>query len=1181
VKALYLAAEPLPKQILVNPLTSRKLPRYIPEKDFGTWTRYGWVRRASPPARSRTDPLEEPVHTPKPRSVFVIATLAAALLTGGAGRGAVASGTPTGTLTVDLSATTGAFHGGASGALYGLYDQDVPSDNQIRGMGLRTTDTKAQDGQQHPGSDALEIAKPFFASGGRDVLIYLTDVYRNFPYERTSYAQYQGYLKTEMEQVLSSPYRDHIVLVPYNEPDANWFGGMVGNQATLDAFDAEWLQTFRYLKGLWPRGRIAGPNLTGYYPGTFATFLTFCKANGCLPDVMTWHELSVPSHVRPDVATYRTLEKQVGLGSPLPVNLNEYAARYQLTNPGQMVPWLSALEDTKVDGDLAYWNINGSLGDSVAQQNVPNAQWWLYRWYAAMTGQTVQVTPPQGDADNTMQGLATVDTGKRQARVILGGGPPGQSAVTVKNISRAVFGRTVHATVEQDRWSGTVGAAAQPARMLDMDLPVGADGTVTLPIDNGTPPAATGCAATGSRVTGRLGNAVALCGNGEYVTLPSGVASNLTDFTISAWVNPAQNSTWSRLFDFGNGPATNMFLTLNSGNQLRFAITAGGAGGEQQINGTGTLPLNTWSHVAVTLSGTTGTLYVNGQVVGTNSNMTLHPSNLGVTSQNWIGRSQYSDPYLDGAVDDFQIYSRALSASDMATLAGGRPGAGDVASYRFDEASGATAEDSSGNGHTATIVSAPQLPPAMNAYQIILSPGGTGSATPANGTWTHSYEAEDATLTGAGWNINTEGTAGNLFGLATSNNKDVGGLRTGSSTVITFHVDVPRTADYNLSIFESSFAHNWNVTGPTNIFARVDGGPPQQVYLPVVYEWPIWDRADTTVHLTAGTHDISLSTMGLGASATNGDAIIDKIDLQLKNPAVQNPTVYEAEQADLHGAGTDYRRQGQSGAGAVDLDRGQNATFWVYSATDGYTDLSLRTRATGIARTSVNDQDVIVLPSGTDRSGWLTQAARVYLRSGVNKVTVTGQLGRVVLDKLTATPVTATQPAVTTYQAEAGALTGTAKVDNSYSQADGGVVTGIGNGPANALTLTVHAPLPGRYAMTVRFANDTELDATHYNPDLMTAPADISVNGGPTRHVNFANTFSWNQFWTLTIPVTLKKGTNTITFIANQQYNYDGTTVGVIYSGSNGVGSPLRSSTAPNLDSITLAPLQVPADPGR
>lgn len=1113
----------------------------------------------------------------KIRSVFVIATVAAAFLIGGAGRGtAAAPESPASTLTVDLAATTGAFRGGASGALYGLYDDGVPSDNLISGMGLQTVGAKAQDGQQHPGSDALEVAKPFLASGGRDVFIYMTDMYRNFPYERASYAEYQGYLKAEVEQVLTSPNRDHIVLVPYNEPDANWFSGMAGNQTTLDAFDAEWLQTYQYLKGLWPQARIAGPNLTGYYAGPFTTFLTFCKANDCLPDVVTWHELSNPSWIRTNVPAYRALEKQLGI-APLPVNINEYAARYQLTNPGAMVSWLSALEDTKVDGNLPYWNINGSLGDSVAQQNVPNAQWWLYRWYSAMTGQTVQVTGSEANANNTLQGLATLDAGNRQARVILGGGPAGQAAVTVKNISPTVFGSTVHATVEQDRWSGMVGAAPRPARLLDADVPVGADGTVTLPIDNGTPPASAGCTATGNRVAGKLGNALALCGDGEYVTLPSGIVSNLTDFTVSAWVNPAQNSTWSRVFDFGNGPGANMFLTLNSGSQLRFAITNGGGGAEQRINGTGTLPLNTWSHVAVTLSGSTGTLYVNGQAVGTNPDMTLNPSSLGVTTQNWIGKSQYSDPQLDGSVDDFQIYSRALSGNDVATLAGGQQGAGDVASYSFDEASGATAVDSSANGRDATIVSAPQLPPATNAYQIILSPGGTGSATPADGTWTHSYEAEDASLTGSGWNINTEGTTGNLFGLATSNNRDVGGLRTGSSTVITFHVDVPSTADYDLAVFESSSAHSSNVSGPTNIFVRIDGGDPQQVYLPVEYGWGIWGHSDSTVHLTAGSHDLSLSTVGADGAATNGDALIDKIDLRVQDPTVQKSTVYEAEQADLHGASTDYRRRGQSGAGAVDLDRRQSATFWVYSATDGYTDLSLRARLSGTARTSVNDQDVTVVPAGVDRSGWLRETARVYLRYGVNKVTVTGQLGRVVLDKLTATPAAAASSAVTTYQAESGTLTGTAKVDNSYSQADGGVVTDIGNGPANGLTLTVHAPVPGQYAMTVRFANDTELNATHYNPDLMTAPADISVNGGPTRHVNFANTFSWNQLWPLTVPVTLKKGANTITFIANQQYNYDGTTVGVIYSGSNGVGSPLRSSTAPHLDSVALAPLQVPA----
>jgi hypothetical protein len=135
------------------------------------------------------------------------------------------------------------------------------------------------------------------------------------------------------------------------------------------------------------------------------------------------------------------------------------------------------------------------------------------------------------------------------------------------------------------------------------------------------------------------------------------------------------------------------------------------------------------------------------------------------------------------------------------------------------------------------------------------------------------------------------------------------------------------------------------------------------------------------------------------------------------------------------------------------------------------------------------------------------------------------------------------------------------------------VVTGTGDGPANSLTLTVHAPAAGTYAMTVRFANNQQIVANHYNPDLMTAPADISVDGGSTFHVNFASTFSWNQFWNLTIPVTLRPGANTIRFIANPQYDYDSTTVGVIYSG-DGIGQPLRSGTAPNIDQITLAPFR-------
>ena len=132
----------------------------------------------------------------------------------------------------------------------------------------------------------------------------------------------------------------------------------------------------------------------------------------------------------------------------------------------------------------------------------------------------------------------------------------------------------------------------------------------------------------------------------------------------------------------------------------------------------------------------------------------------------------------------------------------------------------------------------------MDAYEVILAPGGTGSPTPSRQHLAAQLSGAQATMTGTGWNINTEGTPTNLGGYATAGEQDVGGLRTGSSTVITFNVDVPQTGDYNLSIFDGSDSTTSDVSGPTNIFVRVDGGSPQQVWLPVGYNWVIWNHAE-------------------------------------------------------------------------------------------------------------------------------------------------------------------------------------------------------------------------------------------------------------------------------------------------------------------------------------------------
>lgn len=155
-------------------------------------------------------------------------------------------------------------------------------------------------------------------------------------------------------------------------------------------------------------------------------------------------------------------------------------------------------------------------------------------------------------------------------------------------------------------------------------------------------------------------------GSSQYANLPAGVINGLSNITIMAWVNLNSASTWSRIFDFGNSTTRYMFLTPQIGGTIRFAITTNSNGAEQQINTTSTLSLAAWHQVAVTISSGKGILYLDGVAVGTNNSMTVNPASLGVTTNNYIGKSQWADPYLDGALDEFRIYKTGLSAAEVA-----------------------------------------------------------------------------------------------------------------------------------------------------------------------------------------------------------------------------------------------------------------------------------------------------------------------------------------------------------------------------------------------------------------------------------------------------------------------------------------------------------------------------------
>ena len=170
---------------------------------------------------------------------------------------------------------------------------------------------------------------------------------------------------------------------------------------------------------------------------------------------------------------------------------------------------------------------------------------------------------------------------------------------------------------------------------------------------------------------GVIGNGLSLPGaSGDYVTLPSAFIQTLTNITITLWVNVYTDQTWQRVFDFGSSQNVYMFLTSHAGGaNARFSITTSGNTMEQQLNGTAVLPTGAWTHVGIVLGSNGGTLYINGAVVATNTSLTLRPSDLGATADNYIGRSQFSvDPYFNGEIDDMRIYASALTAAQITTI---------------------------------------------------------------------------------------------------------------------------------------------------------------------------------------------------------------------------------------------------------------------------------------------------------------------------------------------------------------------------------------------------------------------------------------------------------------------------------------------------------------------------------
>ena len=158
-------------------------------------------------------------------------------------------------------------------------------------------------------------------------------------------------------------------------------------------------------------------------------------------------------------------------------------------------------------------------------------------------------------------------------------------------------------------------------------------------------------------------------GGGQWLQAPPinlGSMSAGAGFSICSWFMFSANSTWSRIFDFGNEQPSDNNLLAQAG--------VSGMLEHHKYCSTTNFPFqfpdpiiyNRWRHVCIVNQGTTWTYFDNGSVVGTQQSCTLNQVPL---SSNFLRRSNCaSDRLLQGRIGVFQIYSRALSAPEVETI---------------------------------------------------------------------------------------------------------------------------------------------------------------------------------------------------------------------------------------------------------------------------------------------------------------------------------------------------------------------------------------------------------------------------------------------------------------------------------------------------------------------------------
>jgi len=387
-------------------------------------------------------------------------------------------------LTVDLSMTVRPVTHVGSGSLYGLLEkQPADINGLVAPLHPNMFNNPAADVQQ-PIGDAIVVAGRVASIGAR-VTIRLADWFPGWPYGFTNITDWFDKLGQTVSRRQTAGLTNIYAYEIWNEPDGTW-------KSTSLAFNDFWKQTYAQLRKLDPDIKITGPSISYFNQSYLQSFLSYCKTNNCLPDIVGWHELS-GGNVTGNVQNYRNLEKQLGIG-PLPITINEYSGGADLSvegQPGASAPLIAKFERLGVDSAcISFWDVShpGRLGSLLATNTDPNGGWWFYKWYGDMAGNMVATTPPNASSATALDGFANVDTTAQKASVLFGGVNDGSVQIVVKGFqSASFFGAKVHVVVEHTPFVNRTTTVKATDTVSTADVAISGDQiTVSVPGTNNT-----------------------------------------------------------------------------------------------------------------------------------------------------------------------------------------------------------------------------------------------------------------------------------------------------------------------------------------------------------------------------------------------------------------------------------------------------------------------------------------------------------------------------------------------------------------------------------------------------------------------------------------------------------------------------------------------------------------------